>query len=143
MAKAVVRLIVVGVCVGLSPPVVLRTNLPQLSYIFTTTFTVTKCTTCTSFSKFTTSSTQLTASADMTAKTYQILCRNIETCASSLLASYVALNNPTEENIAKAIACSVIPATDYSERITNVDSLGILINGEKLIKEVIKEIEHK
>lgn len=25
----------------------------------------------------------------MTAKTYQILCRNIETCASSLLASYV------------------------------------------------------
>lgn len=79
----------------------------------------------------------------MTAKTYQILCRNIETCASSILASYAALNNPTEENIAKAIACSTIPVTDYCERITNVDSLGILINGEKLIKEVIKEIEYK
>lgn len=78
----------------------------------------------------------------MTAKTYQILCRNIETCASSLLASYAALNNPTEENIVKAIACSVIPVTDYCERITNVDSLGILINGEKLIKEVIEEIKH-
>ena len=79
----------------------------------------------------------------MTEKTCKILCRNIEICASSLLASYAALNNPTEENIAKAIACSVIPATDYSERITNVDSLGSLINGEKLIKKVIEEIKHK
>lgn len=53
MAKAVVRLMAIGVCVGLSPLAVLRTNLPQLFYIFTTTFTVTKCTTCPAYSKYT------------------------------------------------------------------------------------------
>ena len=53
IAKAVVRLMVVGVCVGLSPLASLLTNLPQLSYIFTTTFNVTKCTTCPAYSKYT------------------------------------------------------------------------------------------
>lgn len=43
----------IGVCVGLSPTPLSRTNLPQLYYIFTTTFTVTKCTTCPAYSKYT------------------------------------------------------------------------------------------
>ena len=49
----------------------------------------------------------------MNEEVYQILCRNIETCASSILASYEALNNPTTDNVNRALITSIIPTKDY------------------------------
>ena len=72
----------------------------------------------------------------MNEEVYQILCRNIETCASSILASYEALNNPTTDNINRALISSVIPTTDYSSKLSKADSLNILLNAERLLKEI-------
>ena len=67
---------------------------------------------------------------------YQILCRNIETCASSILASYEALNNPTTDNVNGALTASIIPTTDYCSKLSKADSLNILLNAERLLKEI-------
>lgn len=72
----------------------------------------------------------------MNEKIYQILCRNIETCASSILASYAALNNPTTDNVNKALICSIVKLTDYCAGLSKTDSLNILLNGERLLKEI-------
>ena len=76
----------------------------------------------------------------MNEKVYQILCRNIEVCASSMLTSYNALNNPTEHNIDFALIASIIKLEDYSANISKSDSLNILLNAERLLKEIISEI---
>ena len=75
----------------------------------------------------------------MNEEVYQILCRNIETCASSILASYEALNNPTTDNVNRALISSVIPTTDYSSKLSKADSLNILLNAERLLKEISKK----
>lgn len=72
----------------------------------------------------------------MNEEVYQILCRNIETCVSSILASYEALNNPTADNVNRAVISSVIPTTDYSSKLSKADSLNILLNAERLLKEI-------
>ena len=72
----------------------------------------------------------------MNEEVYQILCRNIETCASSILASYEALNNPTTDNVNRALTASIIPTADYSSKLSKADSLNILLNAEKLLKEI-------
>ena len=77
----------------------------------------------------------------MNEEVYQILCRNIETCASSILASYEALNNPTTDNINRALISSVIPTTDYSSKLSKTDSLNILLNAEKVLKEISAKIQ--
>ena len=77
----------------------------------------------------------------MNEEVYQILCRNIETCASSILASYEALNNPTTDNVYKTLILSVIPTTDYSSKLSKADSLNILLNAEKLLKEISAKMQ--
>ena len=80
----------------------------------------------------------------MNKEVYQILCRNIETCASSILASYEALNTPTTENVDRALLSSIIKLQDYSSKLSAADSLNILLNAERLLKEIsakIQEIE--
>lgn len=72
----------------------------------------------------------------MNEKTYQILCRNIETCASSILASYKALNDPTIDNINNALITSLIKLTDYCPELSKQGALNILLNGEKLLKQI-------
>ena len=72
----------------------------------------------------------------MNEEVYQILCRNIETCASSILASYEALNNPTADNVNGALTASIIPTTDYCSKLSKADSLNILLNAERLLKEI-------
>lgn len=72
----------------------------------------------------------------MNEEIYQILCRNIETCASSILASYEALNNPTTDNVNGALTASIIPTTDYCSKLSKADSLNILLNAERLLKEI-------
>ena len=72
----------------------------------------------------------------MNEEIYQILCRNIETCASSILASYKALDNPTTDNINRALITSIIPTKDYSSKLSKTDSLNILLNAERLLKEI-------
>ena len=74
----------------------------------------------------------------MNEKVYQILCRNIELCASSILASYEALNNPTEHNIDIALITSIIGLEEYSPDLSKGDSLNILLNAERLLKEIFK-----
>ena len=77
----------------------------------------------------------------MKEEVYQILCRNIETCASSILTSYEALNNPTTDNINKALISSVISTTDYSSKLSKADSLNILLNAERLLKEITVKMQ--
>lgn len=77
----------------------------------------------------------------MNEEVYQILCRNIETCASSILTSYEALNNPTTDNVNRALISSVIPTTDYSSKLSKADSLNILLNAEKLLKEISAKMQ--
>ena len=77
----------------------------------------------------------------MNEEVYQILCRNIETCASSILASYEALNNPTADNVNRALLSSVIPTTDYSSKLSKADSLNILLNAERLLKEITVKMQ--
>lgn len=72
----------------------------------------------------------------MDAKTYQILCRNIEKCAESILASYKALNNPTPNNIDIALISSVVKLTDYNSELSKRGSLNILLGGEELLKQI-------
>ena len=76
----------------------------------------------------------------MNEEIYQILCRNIETCASSILASYNALNNPTTDNINVALICSITKLTDYYSGLSKTGSLNILLNGEKLLKEIFDKM---
>ena len=77
----------------------------------------------------------------MNEEVYQILCRNIEMCASSILASYEALNNPTADNVNRALLSSVIPTTDYSSKLSKADSLNILLNAERLLKEISAKMQ--
>ena len=72
----------------------------------------------------------------MNEEIYQILCRNIETCASSILASYKALDNPTTDNINRALITSIIPTKEYSSKLSKTDSLNILLNAERLLREI-------
>ena len=72
----------------------------------------------------------------MNEEVYQILCRNIETCASPILASYEALNNPPTDNVNRALISSVIQITDYCPDLSKTDSLNILLNAERLLKEI-------
>ena len=72
----------------------------------------------------------------MNEKVYQVLCRNINLCASSMWASYKALNNPTSTNINTALISSVIKLTDYCPELSKQGSLNILLNGEKLLKRI-------
>ena len=72
----------------------------------------------------------------MTDIEYQILCRNIEACAESILDSYKALNNPTSSNINTALISSVIKLTDYCPELSKQGSLNILLNGEELLKQI-------
>lgn len=77
----------------------------------------------------------------MNEEVYQILCRNIETCASSILASYEALNNPTTDNVNRALTASIIPTTDYCSKLSKADSLNILLNAERLLKEIAVKMQ--
>ena len=77
----------------------------------------------------------------MNEEIYQILCRNIETCASSILASYKALDNPTTDNINSALITSIIPAEDYCSKLSKTNSLSILLNAEKLLKEIFAKMQ--
>lgn len=77
----------------------------------------------------------------MNEEVYQILCRNIETCASSILASYEALNNPTTDNVNGALTASIIPTTDYCSKLSKADSLNILLNAERLLKEISAKMQ--
>ena len=77
----------------------------------------------------------------MNEEVYQILCRNIETCASSILASYEALNNPTTDNVNRALISSVIKITDYCSDLSKADSLNILLNAERLLKEISDKMQ--
>lgn len=77
----------------------------------------------------------------MNEEVYQILCRNIETCASSILASYEALNNPTTDNINRALITSIIKTKDYSSKLSKADSLNILLNAERLLKEISAKMQ--
>ena len=77
----------------------------------------------------------------MNEEVYQILCRNIETCASSILASYEALNNPTTDNVNRALITSIIPAKDYRSKLSKTNSLNILLNAEKLLKEISAKMQ--
>ena len=72
----------------------------------------------------------------MNKEVYQILCRNIETCALSILTSYEALNNPTTDNVNIALLSSIIKLQDYSSKLSKADSLNILLNAERLLKEI-------
>ena len=78
----------------------------------------------------------------MNKEVYQVLCRNIEVCASSILASYKALNNPKKDNIEIALAASIIRPSEVSPSISKEDSLNILLNAESLLKEVLYEIQN-
>lgn len=75
----------------------------------------------------------------MNEKVYQVLCRNINLCASSMWASYKALNNPTEHNIDIALIASIIKLEDYSANLSKSDSLNMLLNAEGILKEIISE----
>ena len=77
----------------------------------------------------------------MNEEVYQILCRNIETCASSILTSYEALNNPTTDNVKRALINSIIPIADYSSKLSKADSLNILLNAERLLKEISAKMQ--
>lgn len=77
----------------------------------------------------------------MNEEVYQILCRNIETCASSILTSYEALNNPTTDNVKRALIDSIIPIADYSSKLSKADSLNILLNAERLLKEIAVKMQ--
>ena len=77
----------------------------------------------------------------MNEEVYQILCRNIETCASSILASYEALNNPTTDNVNRALITSIIPTKDYCSKLSKTNSLNILLNAEKLLKEISAKMQ--
>ena len=77
----------------------------------------------------------------MNEEIYQILCRNIETCASSILASYKALDNPTMDNINSALITSIIPTKEYSSKLSKTDSLNILLNAERLLKEISNKMQ--
>ena len=77
----------------------------------------------------------------MNEEVYQILCRNIETCASSILASYEALNNPTTDNVNRALLSSIIKLQDYSSKLSKTDSLNILLNAERLLKEISDKMQ--
>ena len=83
----------------------------------------------------------------MDAKTYQILCRNIEACAESILDSYKALNNPTLDNEYRALISSIFKKTDYCPELSKEGALRILLNGEKLLKQIyqfnIQDIEEE
>ena len=70
----------------------------------------------------------------MNEEVYQILWRNIETCASSILASYEALNNPTADNVNRALLSSIIKL--QSSKLSKTDSLNILLNAERLLREI-------
>ena len=74
----------------------------------------------------------------MNEEIYQILCRNIETCASSILASYEALNNPITDNVNRALISSVIKLTDYCPELSKQGSLNILLNAENALRELKK-----
>ena len=76
----------------------------------------------------------------MNEKVYQVLCRNINLCASSMCASYKALNNPTEHNIDIALIASIIKLEDYSANLSKSDSLNILLGAERILKEIISEV---
>lgn len=76
----------------------------------------------------------------MNEKVYQVLCRNINLCASSMWASYKALNNPTEHNIDIALIASIIKLEDYSANLSKSDSLNMLLNAERILKEIISEV---
>ena len=71
----------------------------------------------------------------MNEEVYQILCRNIETCVSSILASYKAWNNPTKYNIDVALITSFIKLEDYCPELSKNGALNILLNGERMLKE--------
>lgn len=75
----------------------------------------------------------------MNEKVYQVLCRNINLCASSMWASYKALNNPTEHNIDTALIASIIKLKDYSANMSKSDSLNILLDAERILEEIISE----
>lgn len=75
----------------------------------------------------------------MNEKVYQILCRNIQLCVSSMWASYKALNDPTEHNIDIALITSIIKLEDYSANMSKSDSLNILLDAERILEEIISE----
>lgn len=77
----------------------------------------------------------------MNEEVYQILCRNIEACVSSILASYAALNNPTKDNVNKVLICSIVKLTDYYEGLSKTGSFNILLNGERLLKEIAAKMQ--
>ena len=77
----------------------------------------------------------------MNEEVYQILCRNIETCASSILASYEALNNPTTDNINRALISSIVKTEDYNSKLSKTNSLNILLNAERLLKEISAKMQ--
>ena len=77
----------------------------------------------------------------MNEEVYQILCRNIETCALSILTSYEALNNPTTDNVNRALISSVIKLTEYCSDLSKTGSLNILLNAERLLKEISAKIQ--
>lgn len=72
----------------------------------------------------------------MNEKIYQILCRNIEACVLSMLASRKALNDPTIDNINNALITSVIKLTDYCPMLSEQDTLNILLNEKELLKQI-------
>ena len=74
----------------------------------------------------------------MTEEVYQILCRNIEVCAMSIQSAYQALESNDEESIKAALLCSVIPYKDYCKDIKKEEALNMLLNGEKILKEINK-----
>ena len=74
----------------------------------------------------------------MTEQVYQILCRNIETCAISIQTALKALDSNREEDIKAALLCSSVPYKDYSKDITKEEALNMLLEGEKILKEINK-----
>lgn len=74
----------------------------------------------------------------MNEKVYQVLCRNIQLCVSSMWASYKALNDPTEHNIDIALITSIIKLEEYSPDLSKSDSLNILLDAERILEEIFK-----
>lgn len=70
----------------------------------------------------------------MTDQVYQILCRNIETCAISIQAALQALDSNREEDIEAALLYSFVPYKNYIKDITKEKALNMLLEGEKNIK---------
>lgn len=73
---------------------------------------------------------------DMNDKIYQILCRNVYLCTGSALRSYKALENGTSEFITPALAASLIKYEDFDANTTKEQSLQLLLDAEKNIKEL-------